>query len=140
MHIKSIRQKELNNIVVVVPYYPVGAIIESTNSNNPKTYWGYGTWELFGKGKVTVCIDSSDSDFNKVEKTGGSKYLQKHNHNITTSLGLYANDSQTKHGTYYGNNMGNNMGDMLTINDAGTGNSGNLQPYVVVYRWRRVKW
>lgn len=34
---------------------PVGGIFEITgNSDNPSTYFGYGTWESFGVGQVTV--------------------------------------------------------------------------------------
>ena len=39
-----------------------------TTSVNPSAYLGFGTWELWGKGKVPVGVDSGDSDFNTVEK------------------------------------------------------------------------
>ena len=59
--------------------YRVGDILISTNSQNPSAWFG-GTWKLLCPGRTLVCIDTSDGDFNTVKKTGGSKYLQSHNH------------------------------------------------------------
>jgi hypothetical protein len=35
-------------------------------------------WERYAKGKTIVSIDESQTEFNSVGKTGGSKYLQSH--------------------------------------------------------------
>lgn len=51
--------------------YPVGSIYMSVNSTNPSTIFG-GTWVRWGNGKVPVGIDTSNSNFNTTEKTGGS--------------------------------------------------------------------
>lgn len=52
--------------------YPIGSIYTSVNSANPSTLFG-GTWEAFGSGRCLVGVDTSDTDFNTVQKTGGSK-------------------------------------------------------------------
>ena len=52
--------------------YPIGSIYIGINNTNPSTYFG-GTWVAFGTGKTLVGIDTSQTDFNTVEKTGGSK-------------------------------------------------------------------
>ncbi len=52
--------------------YPVGSIYMSINPVNPATLFG-GTWEAWGSGRVPIGVNTSDSDFNTVEKTGGSK-------------------------------------------------------------------
>jgi hypothetical protein len=52
--------------------YPVGAIYMSVSSTSPASLFG-GTWTQWGSGRVPIGINSSDSDFNTVEKTGGSK-------------------------------------------------------------------
>lgn len=52
--------------------YPVGSIYISVNNVNPSTYFG-GTWEAFGTGKTLVGVDTNDTDFNTVQKTGGVK-------------------------------------------------------------------
>ena len=53
--------------------FPVGAIYMSTNSANPSTFWTGTTWQAFATGKTIVGIDAGDTDFNSVNKTGGSK-------------------------------------------------------------------
>lgn len=52
--------------------YRVGDIIISVNAENPSVTYG-GTWELLCPGRTLVCIDTGDSDFSAVKKTGGSK-------------------------------------------------------------------
>ena len=52
--------------------YPVGSIYISYDSTNPGTLFG-GTWEVFGKGQTLVGIDSSQTEFSSVGKTGGTK-------------------------------------------------------------------
>lgn len=59
--------------------YPIGSIYFSINSQNPSKWFG-GTWEAWGTGRVPVGIDTSQTEFNSVEKTGGSKAMQKHQH------------------------------------------------------------
>lgn len=52
--------------------YPVGSIYMSANNVSPQTFLG-GTWVAWGAGRVPVGVDSSDTDFNTAEKTGGEK-------------------------------------------------------------------
>ena len=59
--------------------YPVGSIYLSVKNENPSSKFG-GTWVAWGSGRVPVGVNSSDSSFNSVEQTGGSK---THNHAIT---------------------------------------------------------
>lgn len=237
---------------------PIGTIIENNTGTNPSTYIG-GTWTLYGQGRVTVCIDSTDSDFggstgstgtqtstltinqydsgfvtlpaskgqidyvtisynnqsytvtkdqattyyefasgcfitintNSVNidndsadatfgltihhipieaqgagQTGGSKELQSHTHSATFTgkeitgqhspipegkSTAWANGcfsvpaSATKFGGIYQNATGDGRPvtfkatpeGTINIGNAGNGNSGNLQPYIVVYRWIR---
>lgn len=68
--------------------YPVGALYFSTVDVNPGTFLG-GTWERWGAGRVVTGYDSTDSDFNAAEKTGGSKNktlstteIPSHNHSV----------------------------------------------------------
>ena len=55
--------------------YPVGSIytsIEDDTAAKVKNRFG-GTWVAFGTGQTLVGVNTSDSSFNTVEKTGGSK-------------------------------------------------------------------
>ena len=68
--------------------YPVGAIYMSVNSTSPATLFG-GSWVAWGSGRVPVGINTSDSNFSTVERTGGSSsvslttaQLPAHNHEV----------------------------------------------------------
>ena len=74
--------------------YPVGSIyINAGVATNPGTLLGFGTWTAFGTGRTIVGVDSSDTDFDTVRETGGSKTdshtltiaeIPAHTHNVTT--------------------------------------------------------
>lgn len=71
--------------------YPVGSIYLSVSPTNPSTYFG-GTWVAWGSGRVPVGINTSDSNFNTVEKTGGASsvtltasQMPSHTHTFTGS-------------------------------------------------------
>lgn len=67
--------------------YPIGSIYMSVNNVNPNKYFG-GTWVAWGAGKVPVGVDSAQTEFNTVEKTGGAKsYSSSHKH-TTTAVAL----------------------------------------------------
>ncbi len=73
--------------------YPVGAIYMSTANVNPSTFIAGTTWVAWGSGKVPVGVDTSDTSFNTVEKTGGEKThtlteseMPKHSHTGTQSI------------------------------------------------------
>jgi microcystin-dependent protein len=53
--------------------YPVGSIYLSTNSTNPATSLGFGTWAAFGAGRVPVGFDAGQTEFDADEETGGAK-------------------------------------------------------------------
>ena len=64
---------------------PVGHIRMETTNTNPATYLGFGTWVLWGAGRVPVGVDKSDTSFNTVEKTGGAKTVNTlHSHIIAS--------------------------------------------------------
>jgi len=67
--------------------HPVGSIYMSTNSENPSTTFGVGTWEEWGQGRVPVGVKSTDALFNNVEKIGGSKdaVVVEHDHDATST-------------------------------------------------------
>ena len=79
-------------------------------------------------------MDINDTDFNTVKKTGGSKYLQEHTHTLTVPLykgqNLWGLPSYQYTWDTYQNQTS-------TTSKAGTGNSGNLQPYFTCYIWCR---
>jgi len=76
--------------------YPVGSIYMSTDSTNPSARFG-GTWVAWGSGKVPVGVNTSDTSFNTVEKTGGTKdsVVVTHNHTATFSGNAVGNHTHT---------------------------------------------
>lgn len=129
--------------------YPIGSIYMSVNSTNPATLFG-GTWVRWGNGRVPVGVDTSQTEFNEAEKTGGSKYLQKHRHTTTdTNMGFMAYGSggtiARAHMQHSGSSeyiaitakTTDDLGYSKTTADEGTGGSGNLQPFITCYMWKR---
>ncbi len=113
--------------------YYVGKLILDTKNVNPATYLGFGTWELWGSGRVPVGVNTEEEEFNEVEKTGGSKYLQKHCHELVRSRNTFGvGDYENYQITSSSNNS------IYQTKDFGTGDSGNLQPYITCYIWKRM--
>lgn len=88
-----------------------------------------------------VCINTSDSDFNTVKKTGGEKThtltineMPSHNHTVKFdqlwSLSGGTTSLATSPGGLYG-------GSNYVYNTSGGASHNNLQPYMVVYMWVR---
>jgi len=116
--------------------YPVGSIYTAVVSTNPATLLGVGTWTAFGAGKVMVGIDSGDTDFDTVLETGGAKThtlsiaeMPAHTHTIDTQGGEAGSTSRLAYG------QSNTT--KATSSTGGGGAHNNLQPYIVVYMWRR---
>ena len=134
--------------------YPVGSVYINANTlTNPSTLLGFGTWTAFGAGRVMVGIDAGDTSFDTAGETGGSKDAVVVSHTHTTSV-TDPGHIHTTLGYGYGNSgtYGNGGGVAQTTNStasattgvsvsvdaAGTsGTNANLQPYVVVYMWKR---
>lgn len=67
--------------------YPVGSIYLSIKNTNPSSLFG-GTWTAWGSGRVPVGVDTGDSNFNSVEKTGGSNTTSiAHTHSVSGNTG-----------------------------------------------------
>ena len=125
--------------------YPVGSIyMNCSNATNPGTLLGFGTWSAFGEGRVLIGIDSSDTDFDTAEETGGSKthtlteaQLPSHRHTIGS------NDSTAGFGGAAGNvefvqDAGTGIGNAVNTSFTGGGDAHSIvSPYIVVYMWKR---
>ena len=121
--------------------HPVGSIYMTTIETNPSEIFGFGTWELWGAGRVPVGVDTTQTEFNVVEKTGGAK-----THTLTLQeMPKHTHDLAKYWATAEGGNaaMGSNATGKSATNSNGIGNTGNsqphnnLQPYITCYMFKR---
>lgn len=118
--------------------YPIGKIVHLYTSTNPATLFGFGTWALLGPGMATVCIDTSDADFDTLGKEYGEKAHAltsaengPHTHTYSRYNGTQNVDGGAATAAYYVPSSG-------TTGSSGSGDPHNtVQPSIVVYRWRR---
>ena len=141
----------------------VGQIIMSTTLNTAakvQAIYG-GTWVAWGAGRVPVGVDTSDSDFSTVQKTGGLKThkhttaghtltvneIPSHSHTIRSGWSDNSPGSDAYRYQFWGANdlswKGGNLGTGSTGGGAShshgdTGSASSLQPYITVYMWKRV--
>ena len=124
------------------PYFRIGDILESTNPNNPADDGYIGTWELYGKGRVTVCIDTDDNNFNDVNKEIGESTHTltvneipslncKFDYTMDTGTNGYETLSATKV-------WSSSLKEGATKSVGGDEAHNNIQKSIVVYRWRRI--
>ena len=141
--VAALDQAAINNLV-----YPVGSIYTTILSTAPATLLGMGTWAAFGAGKVPVGIDASDTDFDTAEETGGTKThtlttseLPSHTHTFSFTQSpstASANAQQQPISADGGSNASYNVIGTKTTDATGSGSAHtNVQPYIVVYMWRR---
>ena len=124
--------------------FPVGAVYITATNTNPQTFLG-GTWVAFGQGRTLVGVNTSESEFNSVLKTGGEKThklteneMPEHNHPITgggSKLALTTGGNMYRV-VYEENGL---VEQVRSSNTGGSQAHNNLQPYITVYFWRRTK-
>lgn len=144
-----IRQSDIESIVsqavsnALLTAHPIGSIEVNVSGTNPGTYLG-GTWEAFGSGRTLVGVDSSDSDFDTVEETGGEKThkltveeIPKHSHKSTMTR-FITNDGSSFSFASGGINSYSLLSSTSTAITGGDAAHNNLQPYITVYFWKRV--
>jgi hypothetical protein len=121
--------------------YPVGAIFTTVtayaNSAAIVAAIGGTTWTAFGAGKVLIGVDSSDTDFDTVEETGGSKThlltldeMPSHTHSYTLEDTRGLGSVGAQDGT-------SSFSTPETDATGGDQPHNNVQPYITVYMWKR---
>ena len=143
----------------LVAVYPVGSIyINASNSTNPGTLLGFGTWVAFGAGRVMVGFNSANALFDTAEETGGSadSTLPTHTHTATSTVtdpghfhttAYFTAGGSTANGLFSNANTSSALntnsavtGITVATTNASAGTSGtntNYQPYITVYMWKR---
>lgn len=143
-------------IVDVDTIYPVGSIYMSatmSSASQVEAAFG-GTWVAWGAGKVPVGVDTSDTDFDTAEETGGEKTHQLVNGELPklsgegqfkpydgfSTGGIVTNKSWSRGlnfsaaaGTQY-----NATTYGFQINFGNDEPHNNLQPYITCYMYKRI--
>jgi len=160
--VTSAIQTQLNNITDIV--HPIGSIFQTVHNYADSAAVvaaiGGTTWVRFGEGKVMVGYDASDTDFDTSEETGGAKThtlteaeLPAHRHFLFRNVGVgnigdttaslsaahfYADGSQSYRIRKSSATNAFLEPDITLSGQTGSGSAhNNLQPYVVVYMWKR---
>ena len=125
--------------------YPVGSIYTNAEvSTNPATLLGFGTWAAYAEGRVPVGKASSGT-FDTLGATGGSETqalteanLPAHSHSMGTQnqTNISIHDRQITFLDPFWSGFGG--GSARSTGNTGDGTAhNNLQPYIVVYMWKR---
>jgi hypothetical protein len=124
--------------------YPIGSIFTTVtayaNSAAVVAAIGGTTWVAFAAGKMLIGLDSSDTDFDTVEETGGAK-----THTLTEAempAHTHTYDKMTGQAGGCGVNMaGSNGCPAYTSTASSSTGSGSahsiMNPYIAVYMWKR---
>lgn len=91
--------------------HPVGSIyINATNSTNPGTLLGFGTWTAFGAGRVPVGFNAGNPLFDTAEETGGSAdaITVNHTHSFSATTDTQGAHQHLTGGNWEGNPFGTN--------------------------------
>ena len=138
--------------------WPVGSIYTSVSNVNPSSRLG-GTWVEFAQGRTLIGVDTSQTEFNSVEKPGGEK-----THTLTTGQmpvhgfswshhgdengsvvrgagavgGSYTGGSHSQYKAPPGSSSGAGSNRQLSWSFGNNEAHNNLQPYITVYFWKRI--
>jgi len=114
----------------------VGGIYITTTENNPADDLGYGTWELFGSGKMLL---GASADYllgsfggSKEINTGHSHTVNSHSHTIS-SVNTQLNGVTEQPG----NVVQSPTGETSPGTDGAGGVQNIMNPYIVVKFWKR---
>lgn len=153
---KELLKTTINNTIDAM--FPIGSVYITTTNTNPSTFLK-GTWEQFGQGRTLIGEgtgnDGSISMSFTANDTGGS---YNHNHiygiKVNTYYSSNANikirksDGSWQEGTedgkdyaYFNNSVQASNRNLNTVSykiESNTSDSNSIQPYIIVYFWRRI--
>ena len=143
----TITAEDIGTSAIFLASHPVGSLFETTVSTNPGTLYG-GTWAAWGGGRTPVGVNTADTSFNTVEKTGGEKTHTLTVEEMPSDIGtfnllLWENESPSgafklqRHNPNRNGVTGTEFGGATIRLEGGGQAHNNLQPYITCYIWKR---
>lgn len=125
--------------------FPINKVEVFFDDLDHSNFLGY-TWEMVSQGRFPVGLDTNDTDFNIIGKTGGEKThtltvneMPKHSHDTTLHsggsqglLGFMGLENGSRSSSFVG-------GTRFAIENKGNSQPhNNVPPYIVMAFWRRI--
>jgi hypothetical protein len=119
--------------------YEIGDLFFTTKITSPASKFG-GTWAKWGEGRVPVGVDTGQTEFNTVEKTGGEKtHSLTANENGTHSHSVLTMIQSFQAGGALMRTLSSQTDYAALTENSGLGTAhNNLQPYITCYMWKRI--
>ena len=123
-------------------FYPIGSVyINVTDSTDPATLLGFGTWAALGAGRMIVGFDSGDTNFDTAGETGGANTVTIAQANLP-NVNLTMSNATIRSAGGDGPNIGSSAnGGSTYTQTVALGGSGTalsvLNKYVTCYTWKR---
>ena len=137
----TITAADIGTGAIFLASHPVGSLFETTVSTNPGTLYG-GTWAAWGGGRTPVGVNTADTSFNTVEKTGGAKThtltvqeIPNHAHDLNAVNEGVDNPNGGYHPGWTFNKQ--YTAQVMSASTGGGQAHNNLQPYITCYIWKR---
>lgn len=137
----TITAADIGTSAIFLASHPVGSLFETTVSTNPGTLYG-GTWAAWGGGRTPVGVNTADTSFNMVEKTGGAKThtltvqeIPNHDHDLNAVNEGVDNPNGGYHPGWTFNKQ--YTAQVMSASTGGGQAHNNLQPYITCYMWKR---
>lgn len=133
--------KRNNSLVNLL--FPIGQIIIKGDNADYSNWLGF-SWERTAVGKVLVGLDTTDTDFNAIGKTGGEKKhiltvdeMPSHTHGVPQAHPY--NGSAEAHYTLVRQSFDKSTAYNVDTSATGGGEAhNNMPPYQVVAYWKRI--
>lgn len=158
-NINKVTAGDMNEIKRVVNslanlFFPIKKVVIFNDNDDHSNYLGF-TWERIASGKMLVGIDSADTDFNTIGKTGGEKEhtltineMPAHSHKLQGNTNVVFDENPIYPYLLASAKRGYASGDSVILSDGyeinDTTNTGggqshnNMPPYQVVALWQRI--